>query len=196
MIKILTYHEIDQKQWQELVQSSAVATWFQTDEAYRFYQSVGGMQAFAYGVAEEDRLVGVIVGYTTQEKCIFKQYFTARTIIPGGPLLSKEISNQALSTLLLSLNEKLANTIYIESRNYNDYSAWKSVFESCGFIYNQHLNFHVDTSSIKLAQSHIGKHRWRYIRLSMRDGAKIVDHPTLEQVRAFYTILQIGRAHV
>ena len=52
MIKLLTYHEIDQKQWQELVQSSAVATWFQTDEAYRFYQSVGGMQAFAYGVVE------------------------------------------------------------------------------------------------------------------------------------------------
>ena len=80
--------------------------------------------------------------------------------------------------------------IYIETRNFQDYSAWKSVFESCGFIYNQHLNFHVDTSSIKLAQSRIGKHRWRYIRLSMRDGAKIVEQPTIEQVRAFYTILQ------
>ena len=52
MINILTYDQIDQQQWQELVQSSPVATWFQTDEAYRFYQSVGGMQAFAYGVAE------------------------------------------------------------------------------------------------------------------------------------------------
>lgn len=57
-------------------------------------------------------------------------------------------------------------------------------------MYNQHLNFHVDTSSIKLAQSRIGKHRWRYIRLSMRDGAQIVQHPTIEQVQAFYTILQ------
>ena len=52
MINILTYDQIDQQQWQELVQSSPVATWFQTDEAYCFYQSVGGMQAFAYGVAE------------------------------------------------------------------------------------------------------------------------------------------------
>ena len=52
MINILTYDQIDQQQWQELVQSSPVATWFQTDEAYRFYQSVGGMQAFAYGVVE------------------------------------------------------------------------------------------------------------------------------------------------
>ena len=52
MTKLLTYHEIDQQQWSELVMGSTVATWFQTDEAYRFYQSVGGMRAFAYGVVE------------------------------------------------------------------------------------------------------------------------------------------------
>ena len=52
MIKLLTYHNIDQQQWSELLQSSPTATWFQTDEAYRFYQSVSGMQAFAYGVVE------------------------------------------------------------------------------------------------------------------------------------------------
>ena len=189
MVKILTYHEIDQQQWSELVQSSPYATWFQTDEAYRFYQSVSDMQAFAYGVTEDGRLVGVVVGYTTQEKCSLKQYFTARTIVPGGPLLSQEISNQALSTLLIALNKQLNNTIYIECRNYNDYSPWKVVFESLGFQYNKHLNYHVDTTSIDLAQSNIGKHRWRYIRLSMRDGASIVENPTIEQVRAFYTIL-------
>ena len=189
MIKILTYDQIDQQQWQKLIEASATATWFQTPEAYRFYQSVSGMQAFAVGVEEEGRLDGIVVGYTTKEKCKFKQYFTARTIIPGGPLLARGISNQALSTLLIALKEKLDSTIYIESRNYNNYSVWKSVFESCGFIYNQHLDFHIDTSSNDLAQSRIGKHRWKYIRLSMRDGAKIVDNPTIEQVRVFYTIL-------
>ena len=52
MIKLLTYHDIDQQQWRELIERSSTATWFQTDEAYRFYQSVGGMQAFAVGVVE------------------------------------------------------------------------------------------------------------------------------------------------
>lgn len=207
MIKLLTYPDIDPQQWSELLQSSPTATWFQTDEAYRFYQSVSGMQAFAYGVAEEGRLVGVIVGYTTQEKCIFKQYFTARTIIPGGPLLANCISESALAALLKAVKamgnglwaigeennrqSSIANRpIYIESRNFHDYSKWKSIFETNGFAYQPHLNYHVDTTSLKLAQSRIGKHRWRYIRLSMRDGAKIVENPTIEQVRAFYTILQ------
>ena len=213
MVKILTYHEIDQQQWNELVQSSPTATWFQTDEAYRFYQSVSGMQAFAYGVAEEDRLVGVIVGFTTQSTNAIQQYFTKRAIIYGGPLLAEDISDEALGALLsavapasrlspfasrLASDSDHASTpytlhptpIYIESRNFHGYSKWRNIFEANGFAYQPHLNFHVDTSSIKLAQSRIGKHRWRYIRLSMRDGAQIVAHPTLEQVRAFYTILQ------
>ena len=80
--------------------------------------------------------------------------------------------------------------IYIESRNFHDYSKWKSIFEENGFAYQPHLNFHVNTTTTEIAQGNIGKHRWKYIRLSMRDGAKIVQQPTIEQVRAFYTILQ------
>ena len=191
MIQLLTYPDIDPQQWQSLVEHSPYATWFQTKEAYEFYAAVSGMQAFAYGVAEEGRLVGVIVGYTTQEKCIFQQYFTKRAIIYGGPLLDVGISNDALSTLLKTVVQNIAlNPIYIETRNFNDYSRWKDIFDINGFNYQKHLDFHINTTSLELAQSNIGKHRWRYIRLSMRDGAKIVDHPTIEQVRAFYTILQ------
>ena len=190
MIQILTYDQIDQLQWQDLIQTSAVATWFQTDEAYRFYQSVGGMQAFAYGVSEQGRLVGVIVGYTTQEQSNFKQHFTCRTIIYGGPLLANDISNEALTALLKAIKRLGDKAIYVETRNFHDYSRWKSVFIANGFKYQSHLNFHVNTTSADLAQSNIGKHRWRYIRLSIRDGAQIVENPTIEQVRAFYSILQ------
>ena len=80
--------------------------------------------------------------------------------------------------------------IFIETRNFHDYSRWKEVFKRAGFAYQPHLNYHINTTSLDQVQSRIGKHRWRYIRLSMRDGAQIVAHPTLEQVRAFYTILQ------
>ena len=191
MIKTLTYNQIDPQQWSELVQSSPTATWFQTKEAYEFYAAVGGMQAFAYGVAEEDRLVGVIVGYTTKCTNAIQQYFIKRAIIYGGPLLDVDISNAALSTLLKTVVQNIAlNPIYIETRNFNDYSRWKEIFNINGFNYQKHLDYHIDTTSLDQVQSRIGKHRWRYIRLSMRDGAKIVEQPTIEQVQAFYTILQ------
>lgn len=136
-------------------------------------------------------LKGVIVGYVTKERNALKQYFTKRAIIYGGPLLDADISNDALSALLKTVVQNIAlNPIYIETRNFNDYSQWKEIFNINGFNYQKHLDYHINTTSVELAQRNIGKHRWRYIRLSMRDGAKIVDNPTLEQVRAFYTILQ------
>ena len=191
MIQLHTYYTIDPKQWNELIQSSPVATWFQTPEAYRFYASVSDMLPFAYGVSEEDRLVGVIVGYVTKNSNSILQYFTKRAIIYGGPLLHPEISDFALSALLKTIAQNLdLNPIYIETRNFNDYSQWKSIFEANGFMYQSHLNYHVDTRTIDLAQSNIGKHRWKYIRLSMRDGAKIINNPSIDQVRAFYTILK------
>ena len=94
------------------------------------------------------------------------------------------------SSLIASSPHRLTKPIYIETRNFNDYSRWKDIFDINGFNYQKHLDYHINTTSLELAQSNIGKHRWRYIRLSMRDGAKIVDNPTIEQVQAFYTILQ------
>lgn len=202
MIKILTYEQINQHQWQELVQSSATATWFQTPEAYEFYTSVSTeLLPFTLGIEEDGHLTGVIVGYTTQETNPIKQLLTCRSIIIGGPLLANDISETALAELLNAVTQcpasrlspfasRLTNPIYIESRNFHDYSKWRNIFEANGFAYQPHLNYHVDTTSLDQVQSRIGKHRWRYIRLSMRDGAKIVDNPTIEQVRAFYTILQ------
>lgn len=191
MIQLLTYPDIDPQQWRDLVQSSPTATWFQTEEAYRFYQSVSGMQAFVYGVEEEGRLVGVLVGYTTQCANAIQQYFTKRAIIYGGPLLDVSISDLALSTLLKTIVQNLdSSPIYIETRNFNDYSQWKEIFDRNGFSYQKHLDYHINTTSLEQAQRNIGKHRRKYIRLSMRDGAKIVEYPTIEQARAFYTILQ------
>ena len=53
MTQLLTYPDIDPQQWNELVQSSPTATWFQTDEAYEFYAAnPEEMTPFAYGVVE------------------------------------------------------------------------------------------------------------------------------------------------
>ena len=191
MIKLLTYHEIDKQQWRELVQSSPVATWFQTPEAYQFYASVPNeMKPIAVGVNEDNNLKGLVVGYITNEKNSLKQFLTRRAIIIGGPLLDNNISNEALKILLLAVKRLLKDVIYIETRNFNDYTQWKSIFEQCGFQYQPHLNFHVDTTSMEIAQSNIGKHRWKYIRLSMRDGATIVENPTIDQVRECYELLR------
>ena len=195
MVKILTYEQIDQQQWQELVQSSATATWFQTPEAYEFYASnLEEMTPFAVGIEEDGHLVGVIVGYTTQETNPIKQLLTCRSIIIGGPLLANDISETALAELLKAVAQcpasHLTNPIYIESRNFHDYSKWRNIFEANGFAYQPHLNFHVDTSSVEVVDKKLGKSRKRDIRTTIRDGVTPVYQPTIEQVKQYYQILQ------
>ena len=193
MIKLLTYPDIDPQQWQQLIERSPYATWFQTDEAYRFYQSVGDMQAFAYGVSEDDNLVGLVVGYTTTEKCKFKQYFTARSIIVGGPLIADNISNEALTALLKAVRAMESNgqspianrPIYIETRNFHDYSRWKSVFESMGFAYKEHYDIHVHCS----AQHRLSDRRQRELKRAIKNGAEIVEASSEQQIRDWYQIL-------
>ena len=112
MIKLLTYHEIDKQQWRELVQSSPVATWFQTPEAYQFYASVPNeMKPIAVGVNEDNNLKGLVVGYITNEKNSLKQFLTRRAIIIGGPLLDNNISNEALKILLLAVKRLLKDVL-------------------------------------------------------------------------------------
>ncbi|MBR1807907.1 MAG: GNAT family N-acetyltransferase [Paludibacteraceae bacterium] len=142
------------------------------------------------GEGQEERLVGLVVGYITKEKNPVRQFFTRRAVIYGGPLLAEDITEEELTELLTMVNSQLSNkSIFIETRNFNDYSPWRTTFEKAGFLYQPHLNFHVDTTSLELVNLNLGKNRKRDIRVSLRDGARIVENPALEQVRSYYSIL-------
>lgn len=176
--------------WNRLTEKSPVASWFQTPEAYDFFNTLSFLEAFCVAVETNGALRGVLVGFVQKDGGRIKQYLSRRAIINGGPLLADDITENELTTLLIATKNILKRkAIFIETRNFNDYSRWRGVFESCGFTYEPHLNFHLNAETKEIAQANIGKHRWKYIRISMRDGAKKVDSPTWEQVEKFYGIL-------
>lgn len=203
MLKILSYSDIDRAQWDALVRESETGNWFQSAEAYDFYASQPELfKPFAIGICNlkfetinaQSTLRAICVGYVTVEKNPLKQFLTRRAIIVGGPCFADDCINEEVSLLLSTLRQQLSTganaPIYIESRNFNDYSRWKSAFAAAGFDYVPHLNFHVETSSVEVVEANLGKSRKRDIRTSLRDGATIIEKPTLEQVREYYTILE------
>lgn len=204
MNRILTYYEINPLAWQKLVDESPYATWFQTQEAYQFYAAnKQEMTPFACGVERDGELRAVCVGYVTKERSRIKQFYTRRAIIIGGPLIADSANEDDIARMLYTIRQPevlitvstFCSTwrnlpIYIETRNFHDYSRWKEVFEACGFSYQPHLNFHVDTTSVELIESNLGKNRKRDIKTSIRDGATIIDQPTIEQVREYYVLLK------
>lgn len=209
MIRLLTYYEINPLAWQKLVDQSPTATWFQTLEAYQFYASQKNeMIPLAIGVEEDGALVGVVVGYITQEKNALKQFLTRRAIIVGGPLLADDISNEALTALLLAVTNtsslspsgvpgkvrdfvgcsfasRLQNPIYIESRNFHDYSKWKHIFEQCSFAYQPHYDIHV-----RCDDAHqMSDRRQRELKRAIKNGATVTMAQSEQEIRDWYQIL-------
>ncbi len=182
---ILTYTEIDREAWSRLVQTSRTGTWFQSPEAYELFASLPEMfTPFAFGVVSkpesdsgqiiEATLRGVCVGYVTKEKSRLRQFFTRRAIILGGPCLAEDATDEEVTALLSALHAQLSTLnsphstlnapIYIEIRNFNDYSRWRGAFEAAGFAYQLHLNFHVDCTDKQMMWERLSDNRKRQIK--------------------------------
>ena len=186
-MRIIEGEHIDPLLWSDLVKQSPLATWFQTQEAYAFFDDLSFLEAFAIAVESEGRLKGLVAGYIQKDGGKIKQFFSRRAIVVGGPLLSDEITDEELSFLLSALIKKLQRkAIFIETRNFNDYSRWHSVFEQSRFDYEPHYDVQVDTSSIELVNSKLDRNRRRNIKKALDNGVVIDEKPSAEDLKLLY----------
>ena len=183
MPQILTYDQIDRQQWSELVRTSETGTWFQSPEAYDFYASLPDlMDPFVYGIESDGELRAICVGYVTKERNPIEQFFTRRAIIIGGVVVSANCAKEDIAILLNYIREDLKQkSIYIETRNLNDYSPWKEAFEAAGFAYKPHLNFHVDP-----AVNNLSDNRKRQLKKS---EALVSEATSESEIQAWYKVL-------
>ena len=255
-MRILKYQDIDKEDWNELVRTSATGTWFQTPEAFDFFNEQKELfKPFVIAIEKSESRVesqesrelrGVCVGYVTVEKNPIKQFFTRRAIILGGPVLADDATDAEVIALLLAVKTKTRNLqssdndlhsidpqsarkqvsgqttaqscaagteslqdssqkhatltknnknifnfndpIYIETRNFNDYSRWKEAFEAAGFEYKKHLNFHVDCSVKEAIWERLSDNRKRQIRKAT-ESVQCEPAASESDIREWYGIL-------
>lgn len=168
-----------------------MTNWFQSDDCLNFYKSLSFVEPFECSVERGGTVKGRIIGYVQKDGGSIKQYLSRRAIINGGPMLAEDITESELSELLNRCRSALkGKAIYVESRNYDDYSQHRTCFEKSGWAYEPHYDFHVDTSSLEVVEANLGKSRKRDIRTSLRDGATIGEATSIDEVRALYSILE------
>lgn len=202
LVRILTYNDIDREEWSALVMASATGTWFQTPEAYEFFASMPELfRPFVVGVAcdpagAQTHLRAVCVGYVTVEKSPIKQFLTRRAIIIGGPCLSDDASSGEVELLMNGVKELMSeringSPIYIETRNFNDYSRWKNAFSAAGFEYKPHLNFHVDCRDKEAMWERMSENRRRQVRKAQATVECLTNERVNElEIREWYEILR------
>ena len=168
-----------------------MTNWFQTDECLKFYGDLSFVEPFECAVTRDGIVKGRIVGYVQKDGGLIKSFLSRRAVINGGPMLADDITEDELAELLRRCGKALkGRAIYVETRNFDDYSGFRPVFEACGWTCEPHYNFHIDTSSMETVEANLGKSRKRDIRTSLRDGASTGEAGSLEEVKELYSILR------
>ena len=184
---------VDPDKWEALINSSAYASPFQTRQFYHFCNTTPGYKGYVYAMEGTDRSYHslCVVSYT-QEKGV-KAWFSRRAIIYGGPLLSDDCDGQTLELLLKEITSDLANkAIYIESRNFNDYSSYASPFRNRGWLYVPYLNVRVNLVSGAAGGllSTFKYNRRREVKLTINAGLTYREAENEYEVQSVYQILK------
>lgn len=207
-LRIVPYEDIDRCQWKTLVRESETGTWFQSPEAYMLFASMPDLfMPFAIAVervnelTNERKLRGVCVGYVTKERSTLKQFFTRRAIIQGGPVIADDATCEEVKFLMEAVRQRLQildfrfkilnSPIYVETRNFNDYSKWRGAFEKARFEYKRHLNFHIDCTDKEAMWERLSEVRRRQVKKAISNGVEIKSEGISEaEIREWYQILK------
>lgn len=193
-MKLLKNNEIDIQQWQQLVDESPNASFFQSKSCYDFYCSLSFLEPFLLGIEDNDKLIALVCGYVIADGNRIKQFFSRRAIVPGGMLVSSDCSEAALNFLLEETIKSLKKkAIYIEFRNYSDYSKFKSGIEKNGFSYQPHLNFHLKVSNREHLLSKLSDSKIRQIKQTEKAGIIYEEVKNEHDIQEFYN--QLHKLH-
>ncbi|MCQ2332695.1 MAG: peptidoglycan bridge formation glycyltransferase FemA/FemB family protein [Paludibacteraceae bacterium] len=182
---------IDILEWRTLLESSSFSSVFQSPECYDFFESSGYFNPFviAYRDDVNGSLLALISGTIQCDGNAVMRFFSRRAIIYGGPLIAKDVTVSVLHTLLNELKSRLSGrAIYLEVRNFLDYSEYRDAFLSAGFSHLPYLGYIIDTSTNDVF-SRIQRRKREQISSALRRGVSICDNPSVADIEAFYRIL-------
>jgi lipid II:glycine glycyltransferase (peptidoglycan interpeptide bridge formation enzyme) len=190
MGRILENNNINREKWRDAVNSD-FASPFQTPEYYDTINQIEGYsaEAFAYEENEELKIISVLVIY--KEKGV-KAFFSKRAILYGGPLLS-EVSQDEFSLFLSELKARLkSRVIYIEIRNFFDYSKYDETFKKKKWDYLPYVNLQLDLKD-QTKETILKKFKYnrrREIKQSISNDASYNQTNDLNDAMLVYNILE------
>lgn len=191
---ITNIEQIDTLQWQQLVAESTTASWFQTQEAYSFYARMSNiLTPFIVAVVHDKAptIRGLCMGYITRNSNSIRQFFTRRAIIYGGPLLAHDATKEEVTCLMQNVRNLLAkDTIFVETRNFADFSRWHDAFECAGFAYQPHYDIHIECDTIDNMFARMQEGKRRQISKALQEGFYTTKATTTEDIHAFYLLLK------
>lgn len=179
--------------WIEFVKNHPNGNIFQTPQMFEVYKKTKDYYPFLIAVEKKGVVLGVMLSVVIKNSNSLMQYFTARSIIRGGPIVFNNDSN-VLDLILKEYNRKVGlTTIYTQFRNLWDWKNLKYTFKENGFSYDEHLDIHFDlTKGRELLWEEMARVRKKSIKQSYRKGVLIkkIDISYEDTLKSSYSIIE------
>lgn len=180
--------ELSQESWQEFLSKNSFANPFQSPEGLEYLRKLDTMDVDVHAVSNDNDEVLALVVVTVQKEDGIKKHFSSRGIVYAGPLLGDYKSAALLLSHLISYYKKTA--IYLETRNFFDYSEYKDLFAQHGWSYVPWLNFHLTTDEEAPMRKRMSSSRLRQVKKGIKNGATWREPKSVNEVQDFYEILR------
>ncbi|MBN1227068.1 MAG: peptidoglycan bridge formation glycyltransferase FemA/FemB family protein [Deltaproteobacteria bacterium] len=187
-MRLLINTDVHRPAWRSFLLENIFASPFQSEAFYDFINSVDQFSSDVFTIEENNNYTSLAVVVLQKEKGL-KSFLTRRAVIYGGPLL-KPGNRQSLKSLLVSIKKYYGNRIiYLEVRNYFDYSQHIETYESIGFTYNPWVNFWLKTDNLEKMQSGMSNSRLRQVKKAIRSGVQWHEAKNENEIQSFFSIL-------
>lgn len=187
--KIVTAEQIDPHKWDEFVLAHPQGTYFHSRYMYKVLSATPLHHPFAwFAIDNHGEIAALLAGFVQDVGPGIFAKFIKRSVVTQAPIYT----NIAAMNLLLQryLRQIPFSVIYSEIRNHYINDDYRQVASACGLMFEGHLNYLVDCSDPDATWRSISESRRRQIKKADKQGVKIIDDPSLEQVRQFYELLK------
>lgn len=162
------YSEINLSEWSKFVHSHPKGSVFQTSEMYECYMYSGSLPHIIV-VEENKNIVGILLSVLLKEKGAFRGYFSARSIITGGPIALND-DKHIIEILLSNYDSYIkGKAIFTQIRNQFEQLNNCDIYRHCGYTFSSHLNFVVKLDSEENIWNRIGKGRLKQIKKAQKN---------------------------
>ena len=190
-MKILQNNEIPREEWKALLAEGSFASPFQTPEYFDLTGKIKGFDAAVFALSGSGKINALMV-VTIMKEAGLLGFFSRRGIIFGGPVINDVTPDELSFFLKESVKRLKGKAIYLETRNFFDYSFYKDSFIKSGWSYVQYLNIELDLNGVKKENllSIFKYNRRREIKQSVLNGATYHQCSEKEEIFGVYRILQ------
>ena len=183
--------DIEASKWKSILEKSDFSNPFQTPAFFELFNRQEGYCSEAFAVEEKGEYTCLLV-VTQQKEPGLKAQFSNRAIIYGGPVILDN-SLKSISYLIKFIVEHYKRrSIYLEFRNYLDYSVYESVYVQNRFKFLPYLNYRIpiEGKTMDGILNQMNYNRKREIRLSFENHVSYYEVSSTQDLEELYKILK------